>query len=106
MVRVVVVDKDGTEVAVDGRAGVSLMENIRALPRSVEALCGGMCACSTCHVLIDAAWCARLPPRRYEETLMLEGLAWFDAERSRLACQVVLTAALDGLRLAVAPDEG
>jgi ferredoxin, 2Fe-2S len=106
MVKVVVIDKDGTEVSVEGRAGVSLMESIRSVPRSVEAICGGLCACATCHVLVDADWSARLPPRRYEEHVMLEDLGSFDSKRSRLACQIVLTPALEGLRLAVAPDDG
>jgi 2Fe-2S ferredoxin len=105
MVKLVVTDKDGREVEVDARPGWSVMENIRDLPRSVEAVCGGLCSCATCHVLVDAAWAARLPPRRYEERVMLERSRWFDAGRSRLSCQIVVTDALEGMRLTVAPDE-
>jgi 2Fe-2S ferredoxin len=105
MVKLVVTDKDGREVDVDARPGVSIMENIRGLDRSVEAICGGMCACATCHVLIDPEWRGRLPQRRYEETVMLRDLAAFDPERSRLSCQILVSAALDGLRLTVGPDE-
>jgi len=105
MVKLVVTDKDGREVAVDARAGLSIMENIRTLPRSVEAICGGMCACATCHVYVDAAWIGRLPRRSYEEQSMLEGHASFDPERSRLSCQIVVREAFEGLRLTVAPDE-
>jgi 2Fe-2S ferredoxin len=105
MVKLVVTDKDGRRVVVDARPGLSIMENIRALPRSVEAICGGMCACATCHVLIDPAWVARLPPRRYEERVMLESSPWFDAQRSRLSCQVLVSEALEGLTFSVAPDD-
>jgi 2Fe-2S ferredoxin len=105
MVKLVVTDKAGRDVEVDARPGVSIMENIRGLDRSVEAICGGMCACATCHVLIDTDWRSRLPPRRYEETMMLRGAKYFDPERSRLSCQIVVASALDGLRLTVAMDE-
>jgi 2Fe-2S ferredoxin len=105
MVKLVVTDKDGRDVVVDARPGWSIMENIRELPRSVEAICGGLCSCSTCHVFIDAEWVTRVPPRRYEERLLLESSRSFDAARSRLACQIIVTDALDGLRLTVARDE-
>jgi 2Fe-2S ferredoxin len=105
MVKLVVTDKDGRVVEVDARAGVSIMENIRELPRSVEAICGGLCSCATCHVLIDEEWVRRLPPRRFEERLMLVGSPLFDALRSRLSCQIKVTAELEGLGVTVAPGE-
>jgi 2Fe-2S ferredoxin len=105
MVKLVVIDRAGREVELEARAGYSIMENIRDLDNSVEAICGGMCACATCHVLIDAAWAAKLPPRSFEEHLMLKDLAAFDPARSRLSCQIVVAAPLDGLLLTVGPDE-
>ena len=105
MVKLVVVDRQAREVEVEARAGVSIMENIRDLDFSVEAICGGMCACATCHVLVDPAWAAKLPPRSFEEQLMLQDLASFDPARSRLGCQIVVSEALDGLSLAVGPEE-
>jgi 2Fe-2S ferredoxin len=104
MVKLVVTDKEGREVEVDARPGLSIMENIRSLPHSVEAICGGLCACATCHVLIDPAWVSRLPPRSYEEQLMLRDVPSFDGDRSRLSCQIVVREAFDGLHLVVAPD--
>ncbi|HVY66762.1 MAG TPA: 2Fe-2S iron-sulfur cluster-binding protein [Gammaproteobacteria bacterium] len=105
MVKLVVTDKAGREVAIDARAGLSVMENIRTLPNSVEAICGGMCACATCHVYVDPDWIARLPRRSYEEQVMLQDHATFDPERSRLSCQIVVRDAFEGLRVTVAPDE-
>jgi 2Fe-2S ferredoxin len=104
MVKLVVTDKDGREVEVDARAGLSIMESIRGLPRSVDAICGGLCSCATCHVFIGAEWAARVPPRRYEERVMLAGSPLFDVARSRLSCQIKVTEQLDGLRLTVAPE--
>ena len=106
MVKLVVTDKDGREVAVDARAGLSIMENIRTLPRSVEAICGGMCACATCHVYVDPQWVDKLPRRSYEEQGMLFGHASFDPARSRLSCQIVVRETFDGLRLTVVTDPG
>ena len=105
MVKLVVTDKDGQDVEIDARPGLSIMENIRQLPRSVEAVCGGLCSCATCHVLIDADSLHRLPPRRFEERAMLAPSRSFDVQRSRLSCQLKVTAELEGLRLTVAPDE-
>jgi len=105
MVKLFVTDKDGREVEVDARPGFSLMENIRTLPSSVEAICGGMCACATCHVLIDPGWLDRLPPRSFEEQVMLQDLAAFDADRSRLSCQIVVSSSYEGLKLTVGSDE-
>jgi 2Fe-2S ferredoxin len=105
MVKLVVIDKDGREVAVDARPGLSIMENIRLLPRSVEAICGGMCACATCHVYLDRSSLGKVPRRSFEEQGMLQDQPSFDPEKSRLSCQIVVTEAIDGLRLTVAPDE-
>ena len=105
MAKLVVTDKDGREVMLDARTGLSIMENIRLLPRSVEAICGGMCACATCHVYVDKDWIGRLPARSFEELSMLRDNANFDPERSRLSCQIVMRDAFDGLRLTVAPDQ-
>jgi ferredoxin, 2Fe-2S len=105
MVKLVVTDKDGREVEVDARPGWSIMESIRHLPRSVEAVCGGLCSCATCHVLLDDQSMRRVPPRRHEERVMLATSRFFDAQRSRLSCQLKVSPELEGLRLTVAPDE-
>jgi ferredoxin, 2Fe-2S len=105
MVKLVVTDREGRVVEVDAEPRLSLMENIRDLEASVDAICGGMCACATCHVFVDPAWAKRLPPRAYEEHQMLQDLGSFDPERSRLSCQIQVTEELDGLTLTVAPEE-
>ena len=105
MVKLVVTNRKGQALEIDAQAGISTMENIRDLEGSVDAICGGMCACATCHVLISDDWISRLPPRRYEEQLMLEGSAYYDPTRSRLACQIKTSAEHDGLAFAIAPEE-
>ncbi len=105
MVKLVVTDKAGGVHEIDAKPGLSIMENIRPLPYSVEAICGGMCACATCHVFVADGSRAQAGPRRYEETMMLRDAKAFDPQRSRLSCQIVVTPALEGLQLTVAPDE-
>ena len=105
MVRLAVTDREGRQVEVEGQSGISVMENIRELDDSVDAICGGLCSCATCHVHIDPQWLDKLPPRHEEEDLLVSESAYFDPERSRLSCQITLTEELDGLTLTVAPEE-
>jgi len=69
----------------------------RPVPRRAPAgACGGETACSTCHVYGTAPAGAALPAMEEAEEDMLD-LAAGLADDSRLGCQVVATAALDGL---------
>lgn len=69
----------------------------------IAAECGGACACATCHVYIDQADIARVPPPTRMEQDMLEGVAAERRPESRLGCQITMTDALDGLIVHV-PD--
>jgi len=66
---------------------------------------GRTVACGTCHVYVDPDWFARLVPAREDEEAMLDQLL-HARPNSRLSCQVLWEAALDGLRLTLAPTEG
>ncbi len=81
--------------------GSNLMDLARAnaVP-GIDGDCGGSCACGTCHVIVDAAWAARLAPPNAEEERMLS-MTVDRQPHSRLACQIIATAAFDGLRLQV-----
>lgn len=88
---------DGSRRSVKAPAGTSLMEAARQnrIP-GVIAQCGGACVCATCHVYVDPAWLGRLEPPDDMEAGMLES-AWEPRASSRLACQVPLSDALDGM---------
>ena len=105
MALIKVTDRDGVEHDVEGNTKFTLMENLRDLEYGVAAVCGGMCACATCHVYIDPDWADRTGSRSFEETLMLRDLDSFDPDRSRLSCQIEVTEALEGLALTVGPEE-
>ena len=99
-----VIDRDGIEHEVDATTGITLMENLRDLDYGVGAICGGMCACATCHVYVDAEWQGKLPAAQSDETDLLRDLSTH-RENSRLSCQVKFTPDLSGLRVVIAPDE-
>lgn len=105
MVKLKVTDREGQQVEIEGQTGISVMENIRELDDSVDAICGGLCSCATCHVFIDPDWMDKLPPRHDEEELLVGGSTYFNPDRSRLSCQIMLTDEMDGLTLTVAPEE-
>ena len=105
MAKIVVTDREGNSQEVEAQTGISVMENIRDLDNSVEAICGGMCSCATCHCLVDSGWFAKLAPRSPDELELLEELDSYNADQSRLSCQVEFTADLDGMVLTIGPEE-
>ncbi len=85
---------------ITGRTGRSLMQAaVDAGIDGIAADCGGCLNCATCHVFIDEAWLARLPPATGDEAAMLEMTAVPQEPNSRLSCQIVLQPELDGLTL-------
>jgi len=82
--------------AVVAAVGETLLRAGQAAGEPLEGTCEGQLACATCHVVVDPAWFARLPPASAEEEDMLD-LAPGAVRTSRLSCQIRLTAALDGL---------
>lgn len=97
MPKVTFIAFNGTRHEVDAVAGLSLMR--AAIDNGVPGIdgdCGGQCACATCHVFIDPAWVERTGRRTQQEDDMLNFAAEL-RDTSRLACQVPVTDALDGL---------
>jgi 2Fe-2S ferredoxin len=99
-----VVDLNGSEQQVNVPVGGVLMEPLRDLDAGISAICGGMCSCATCHVYVDPEWVSKLPAAMSDETDMLRDLTT-RRDNSRLSCQIQLTAAIDGLRVTIAPEE-
>lgn len=65
----------------------------------MEGACGGSCACSTCHVIVeDEAMFDKMEEPSDDENDMLD-LAFGLTETSRLGCQVEMSKELDGLRV-------
>ena len=98
MARITYIEHDGTEHVVDVPNGMTVMEGARdnGIP-GIDADCGGACACSTCHVYVDAAWIDKLPPKEEMEEDMLDFAYEPDPVLSRLTCQLRVSDELDGL---------
>lgn len=103
MPKVTFIEHNGTSHEVVAVTGLSLMRAaIDNKVPGIDADCGGQCACATCHVYVEAAWTDRTGTR----TEMEEDMLNFAAEtkpNSRLACQIPITEALDGLVVSM-PD--
>ena len=98
MAKITYIEHNGTEHVVDVANGLTVMEGARDnnIP-GIEADCGGACACSTCHVYVDASWVEKLPAKDAMEEDMLD-FAWEAYQTtSRLTCQLKVTDDLDGL---------
>ncbi len=98
------VERSGDERLVSADAGLSLMKAaVNNGIEGIEAVCGGVCACATCHCYVDQAWYDRLPqPDELEDEMLNETSAERRAN-SRLSCQIKLTDELDGLLVTIPP---
>ena len=90
------IEPGGETRTVEAMAGQTMMEAATAANIDMEAACEGAMACSTCHVVVAEDWFDRLDAPSEDEEDMLD-LASELTPTSRLACQIVVTEALDGL---------
>lgn len=100
MPRVTFITAKGERVAAEAGEGDCLLDVAQNADMPLEGTCEGQMACSTCHVIIGKDWFDRLPPASEDEEDMLD-LAAGVSRTSRLACQITLTAALDGLEVRI-----
>ncbi|MCE7068489.1 2Fe-2S iron-sulfur cluster-binding protein [Dyadobacter sp. CY326] len=97
MVNIQVEDNNGDrrelEVIVD--MGLNLMEMLKAYEYDIQATCGGMGLCATCHISVLEGG-EGLPAQNDNELDTLDALP--DAEpNSRLACQLRCNDDLNGM---------
>ncbi len=102
MAEIIVTTRDGSERTLAAKPGLSVMEIIRdAGIDELLALCGGCCSCATCHVYVEAG---NAGAAGADEADLLDSSDHKQAN-SRLSCQIPFTAALDGLRVTIAPED-
>jgi len=99
MGQVTYVEANGQATVIDVPDGDNVMHG--ALYNGVEGIvgeCGGGLACATCHCYVDDAWADKAgEPTSQEEREMLESASSERKPTSRLSCQIVMSAELDGL---------
>jgi len=93
---------DGDDCVV-AREGESLLLALQRTKAPILSICGGHASCGACRIEIQANWFERLTPADRTEANLLDCLDGAAANH-RLACQVLATASLNGLRLKLAPS--
>ena len=87
---------DGKRRTFKALEGKTLLEVAQENKLNVEGACGGVMACSTCHMIVDPEWIVELANSTQEEDEMLD-ITWGVKKNSRLGCQIIVTEKLDGL---------
>lgn len=100
-----VTDESGATHTLDAVEGWRVMEILRDHGMPIAAICGGACACATCHVRVAPGWAGRLFPPRDDEEEKLDELPNV-GPTSRLSCQIIWEPELDGLELELELAEG
>ncbi len=71
--------------SIDVPAGTSILEAAKKIHAQVGYACGGVCACSTCHVYVKSGLRSLTPQKDKEEDILDKA---FDVRASsRLGCQ-------------------
>ena len=89
-----------TKVAKVGDSLCDLCKHEDQLLQYLECACGGIAACSTCHVIVDPEHYELLKEPEEAELDMID-LAWGTAKTSRLGCQMQLIKACDGIKISI-----
>jgi 2Fe-2S ferredoxin len=97
-----VVDHAGEHHTLEALEGWRVMEIIRDHGFEAGGICGGACACATCHVVVAEDWADQLHPANDDEEAMLDTVPLLEAT-SRLSCQLIYSEALNGLHVRLAP---
>ena len=98
-----VTDQAGENHALEGLEGWRVMEVIRDWGLDIKAECGGAMSCATCHVYVDKDWLDAVGAPSDEEEDMLDSVGDVKSN-SRLSCQILMSDALDGLTVTLAPS--
>jgi 2Fe-2S ferredoxin len=98
MTKIVFFEPNGTVREVTANPGETAMEvAVRHGVEGVDADCGGVCSCATCHGYINGAFFDRLTAMNETEDAMLELVEDQREDNSRLLCQVKIGPELDGI---------
>ena len=100
MAKLIFIESNGKEKAVDAEIGLSILEIAHKNHIDLEGACEGSLACSTCHIILEEKDFDKLDEPTEEEEDMLD-LAHGLTHTSRLGCQIIMTEDLDGLKIKV-----
>lgn len=99
---ITIVTKEGQSCTFAVADGDNILDIAQSNDLEMEGACGGSCACSTCHVIVESEeMYDKMEEPSDDENDMLD-LAFGLTETSRLGCQVKMSKELDGLVVSVA----
>lgn len=75
-----------SNLTVEAKVGDSILDTALAHDVSIQHACGGFCACTTCHVVVQSGM-EHLSPMEEDEQDRLEVAAVGLTPASRLGCQ-------------------
>ena len=103
IIKIEVTDRDESHNIVDAPVdmNLNLMEVLKGSGYDIQATCGGMALCSTCHVYVLSDHELNEPTEDEEDML---DQAFDVMENSRLGCQIKITEKLHGLKVKLAPQ--
>jgi len=96
MVKITFIEPNGTEHLINANCGESVMTAAvnNGVP-GIDGDCGGNCACATCHVYVRQ----NINDTANEEEKTMLTIADDATDESRLGCQILVSEALDGLKV-------
>ena len=98
-------DDEETVMTIDAYVGESLLQvvhrNSSKYGIELEGACEGVCACATCHVIVqdDSVYDTLEEPSEDEEDML--DMAFGLTETSRLGCQVIVDPTMDGTTIEI-----
>ena len=106
-ITIYITDREGVshEILAPTDMNMNLMEMVRSYelaPEGTIGICGGMAMCASCQCYVESDH--PLHDKSDDEEAMLAEAFNVEAN-SRLGCQIPIEAALDGLRVTLAPEE-
>ncbi|MBB4855244.1 2Fe-2S ferredoxin [Mycobacteroides chelonae] len=97
MGKIIFLSHDGVPHEAPIVEGMSLMQIATSnAVAGIDGDCGGECACGTCHVIVESQSLSLINEQSDEEAQMLE-MTPDRQQTSRLACQIKVCAAMDGM---------
>ena len=106
-ITITITDRKGVTHEIDAPTDMNmkLMEVVRSYelaPEGTIGICGGMAMCASCQCYIESDH--QLPEMTDDEDAMLAE-AFNVEDNSRLGCQIHIHENLNGLKIALAPEE-
>jgi ferredoxin len=88
--------RDGSTKETKAKVGSNLLRTAQHHELEIEGACEGVCACSTCHCILEKNVYDNLPePSETEEDMLDQAFGL--TSTSRLGCQVVITKDMEGI---------